>query len=84
MAMKTTLCTITIAATVLLTSAAPAAENPWIVYTEWPFDATEAKRRQQETADAMDPPVYRQQAPPPRPRLGVIPVPGSDFSFSRE
>ncbi len=51
--MKTTLYTITIAAGALLASAAPAAEKPWTVYTEWPFDAAEAKRRQQETANAM-------------------------------
>ena len=44
---------IVIAATALLASAAPAAENPWILYTEWPFDAAEAKRRPRETADAM-------------------------------
>ena len=50
--MKTTLSTITIATIVLLASTTPAAEK-WTVYTEWPFDATEAKRRQQETADAM-------------------------------
>ena len=48
----------TIAAMLLLACTAPAAEK-WTLYTEWPFDATEAKRRQQETAEAMRIPVKK-------------------------
>jgi len=53
----------------------------WKVNTEWPFDAAEAKRRQEETAQALGVPVEaRRRRGPARadgPRPGAPPGPGS-------
>jgi formylglycine-generating enzyme required for sulfatase activity len=49
-------------ALLLLATTAPSAEpssHPWTVYEAWPFDATEAKHRQQETAKALGIPVKK-------------------------
>ena len=34
-------------------------DRPWTVYTPWPFDAVEAKRRQVETAKTMGIPIEK-------------------------
>ena len=46
-------------AALLLAGHTQAEDKPWTVYQEWPFDATEAKRRQKETADALGVPVQK-------------------------
>ena len=43
----------------LFTAVCFAAETPWTVYQDWPFGAEQAKRRQQETADALKIPVRK-------------------------
>ncbi|NQT51463.1 SUMF1/EgtB/PvdO family nonheme iron enzyme, partial [bacterium] len=40
--------------------AKPQVAGPWKVYTNWPFDAAEAKRRQAETAAALGVPVEQE------------------------
>ncbi len=38
---------------------APTGGKPWKVYTEWPFSSAEARRRQEETAKALNIPVEK-------------------------
>ena len=52
--------------------------GPWEVYTKWPFDSAEAKRRQTETAKALGVPVEKdidRIAPQP----GVVSAPGTRY-----
>ena len=43
----------------LTCSMASAAERPWTVYEQWPFDAADAKRRQSDTAEALNIPIRK-------------------------
>jgi len=51
------------------------------VYTGWPFDAVEAKRRQEETAAALGVPVEKQFDLGGGMKLTMIPVPAGEFDM---
>ena len=46
----------------LLASLAAAQQHPWKVYDAWPFDTTEAAKRQVETAAAIKLPIVQTTA----------------------
>ncbi|MFP4029834.1 MAG: formylglycine-generating enzyme family protein [Candidatus Brocadiia bacterium] len=52
-----------------------------VVYTEWPFNAAEAKRRQQETAEALQTPVQRALKLDGRTRIKFILIPAGKFTM---
>ena len=52
---------------------------PWKVYTRWPFDAAEAKRRQSETAKALGVPVEQDIDLGNNVKLTLVLIPAGEF-----
>ena len=60
-------------------SAEPAAPTPYKIYTKWPFDAKEARRRQEETAKALGVPRVLSFEIGFKQKLEFILVPAGEF-----
>lgn len=59
-------------------------EVQWKVYSTWPFSAEEAKRRQQETAEALGVPVKREVALGGGAALKLVLIPAGEFMMGSE
>jgi len=63
---------------------AEAKAGPWKVYTPWPFDAAEAKRRQAETAKALGVPVEQDIDLGKGVKLTLVLIPAGEFMMGNK
>jgi len=54
-------------------------EGPWEVYLKWPFDAAEARRRQEETAKALGVPVEQEIDLGDGVKMTLVLIPAGEF-----
>jgi len=59
--------------------APPPPAGPWKVYSEWPFDEREARRRQQETAKALGVPVEQDIDLGSGAKMAFVVIPAGEF-----